>query len=186
MNYLRRAKVVSRLLDEFFRSRAATMTKAQDALLRCLEAGHKILVFGNGGSAAEAQHFAAELVNKFRTTRPAIPALALSTDTSVLTSIGNDVSFASVFSRQVEALGGPGDFAVGISTSGNSPNVIRALKSGRQKGMATLGLSGAGGGNMAPLCDILLDVPSTETPLIQEVHLVVLHILAEEIERRFA
>jgi D-sedoheptulose 7-phosphate isomerase len=184
MNYLRRAKKVGRLLDEFFESRAEAISKARAALLRCLESGHKILVFGNGGSAAEAQHFAAELVNRYARSRRAIPALAITTDTSVLTSIGNDLSFSAVFSRQVEALGCPGDLALGISTSGNSSNVIRALKSARRRDMTTLGLSGAGGGKMAPHCDFLLDVPSSETPLVQEVHLVILHILAEEIEAR--
>jgi len=186
MNYSLRTKELSRLLDEFFRSRAETLDKALDALLRSLESNHKILVFGNGGSAAEAQHFAAELVNKFRKVRPAIPALAFTTDTSVLTSIANDASFASVFSRQVEALGNAGDAAIGLSTSGDSPNVVRALRSARRKGLVTLGLTGAGGGKAAPFCDFLLDVPSSATPLIQEVHLVILHILAEGIEARLS
>ena len=150
--------------------------------------GGKILVFGNGGSAAEAQHFAAELVNKFLKERRALPAISLTTDTSAITSIGNDRSFDRIFSRQIEALGRKGDVAIALSTSGNSPNIIEGLKAAKTIGMVTIALTGEGGGKLAETPgaapDYLLDVPSKSTPRIQEVHLVVLHIIAEEIESK--
>jgi D-sedoheptulose 7-phosphate isomerase len=141
------------------------------------------LAFGNGGSAAEAQHFVAELVNKFLKTRPALPAVALTADASVLTSIANDISFEAVFRRQVEALGDGGDIALGLSTSGRSANVVEGLAAARAKGLVTIGLTGSGAA-LAPLADILLDVPSASTPRIQEIHLYLLHALAEDIETR--
>ena len=182
-------KTLSELSDvaaAFFAARSAAFTAALEALVASLEGGGKVLLFGNGGSAAEAQHFAAELVNKFLRVRPALAALALTTDTSCLTSIGNDVSYDVVFSRQVEALGRPGDVAVGLTTSGDSPNVIEGLQAARRKGLRTIALTGEGGGKAKPLADILLDVPSRSTPRIQEVHLLVLHLLAEGVEERLA
>ena len=152
------------------------------ATVRALKAGQKVLVFGNGGSAAEAQHFAAELVNRFLKERRAIPAIALTTDTSSLTAIANDRSFDQIFSRQLEALGEKGDVAIALSTSGYSPNIIEGLKAAKAKGMLTIALTGEGGGKLAGLADILLAVPSKSTPRIQEAHLLLLHILAEEIE----
>lgn len=171
-----------RILDEFFDSRAGAYARAVAAAAAALRGGGKILAFGNGGSAAEAQHFVAELVNKFLKTRPALRAVALTADTSVLTCIGNDVSFAAVFARQVEALGDRGDIALGLSTSGRSPNVIEGLKAARKLGLVTVALTGRGGADLAPLADILLDVPSTSTPRLQEIHLYLLHRLAEELE----
>jgi len=176
----------SRLLEMFLISRAEVLERAVRACVEALRRGGKLLLFGNGGSAAEAQHFVAELVNKFYEKRPPIRAIALTTDTSVLTSIGNDVSFEAVFSRQIEALADAGDVALALSTSGGSPNVIRALKTARKRKLVTIGLTGEGGGKMAGLCDILLDVPSSRTPRIQEIHLIALHVLAEEIEKKLA
>jgi len=173
------------VLGDFFRTRAGVLEAAAEAIARSVRAGGKVLLFGNGGSAAEAQHFAAELVNGMRHRgRPAIPAIALTTDTSSLTAIGNDRGFALVFSRQVEALGRPGDVAVALTTSGTSPNVVEALKTARAKGLSTVALTGQGGGEVAPFLDFLLDVPSRSTPRIQEAHLFILHLLAEELEDR--
>ncbi len=147
-----------------------------------LRGGNKILLAGNGGSAADAQHLAAELVSRFQFDRPGLPALALTTDTSVLTAIGNDCGYERVFARQVEALGARGDIFIAISTSGRSANILRALEAGRRQGVINVGLTGAGGGGMAPLCDYCLQVPSPETPKIQEGHIVLGHILCGLIE----
>jgi len=159
---------------------------AISATVRALKAGGKVLVFGNGGSAAEAQHFAAELVNRFMRERRAIPAVALTTDTSALTAIANDRSFDRVFGRQIEALGEKSDVAIALSTSGNSPNIIEGLKAAKAKGMLTIALTGEGGGKLASASgaapDYLIPVPSKSTPRIQETHLLLLHIMAEEIE----
>jgi D-sedoheptulose 7-phosphate isomerase len=184
MNYQKAAGRLSRLLNGFFKDKSKTFEGAVKACVRSLRAGGKILVFGNGGSAAEAQHFAAELVNRFLKTRPALRAVALSTDTSILTSIGNDSGFDRVFSRQVEALAEKGDVALALSTSGDSPNVINALRAAKKKKLVTIAMTGKGGGKMARLPDYLLDVASLETPRIQETHLFLLHLLAEEIESR--
>jgi D-sedoheptulose 7-phosphate isomerase len=184
MNYQDAAGRLSRLLSGFFKDKGETFESAVKACVRSLDAGGKILVFGNGGSAAEAQHFVAELVNRFLKNRPALRAVALTTDTSVLTSIGNDSGFGRVFSRQVEALAEKGDVALALSTSGSSPNVINALKAAKKKKLVTIAMTGKGGGKMARLPDYLLDVVSSETPRIQEAHLFLLHLLAEEIEKR--
>jgi len=173
-----------RLVESFLAAKAGTLERAARLSVEALAGGRKILLFGNGGSAAEAQHFAAELVNKFLEVRPAMRALALTTDTSVLTSVGNDAGFETVFSRQIEALGDAGDVALALSTSGGSPNVIRGLKAAKKAGLVTIGLSGKGGGKMGALCDVLIDVPSSSTPRIQEIHLLALHILAEEVEKK--
>lgn len=161
---------------------------AISATVKALKAGGKVLVFGNGGSAAEAQHFAAELVNRFMRERRAIPAIALTTDTSALTAIANDRSFDRIFSRQIEALGEKGDVAIALSTSGNSPNIIEGLKAARAKGMLTIALTGEGAGKLASAPgaapDYPISVPSKSTPRIQEIHLLLLHIMAEEIEAK--
>ncbi len=176
---------LNRILDDFFRTRSGVLEAAAEAIVRGVRAGGKVLVFGNGGSAAEAQHFAAELVNGMRHGgRPPIPAVALTTDASSLTAVGNDRGFALVFSRQIEALGRPGDMAIALTTSGTSPNVVEALKMARTKGLLTVGLTGEGGGAAASLSDHLLDVPSRSTPRVQEAHLFILHLLAEELEDR--
>jgi len=145
--------------------------------------GNKLLVMGNGGSAADAQHFVAEMVGRFKLERAALPAVALSTDTSILTAIGNDYGFDSVFSRQVEALAREGDVLAGISTSGNSPNVLKALELGRERGCRTIGLLGRDGGSIKPACDLALVVPSSDTPRIQEGHITIIHIVCDLVEK---
>ncbi len=186
MEYLTVQEEIYRLLREFFEQTGTVLGKAADAIVKSLESGHKILVFGNGGSAAEAQHLAGELVNKFSKPRRALPAVALTTDTSTLTSIANDSSFDMVFSRQVEALGSEGDIALALSTSGTSANILEALRTARKKGLVTIALTGEGGGKLGPLADFLLDVPSRNTPRIQELHLIVLHLIAQELDDRIS
>jgi D-sedoheptulose 7-phosphate isomerase len=158
------------------------IVKAADRLAECLTAGHKILIFGNGGSAADSQHIAAELVNRFKVERPPLAAIALTTDTSILTSIGNDYDFEQLFSKQVAALGRPDDIAWGISTSGNSPNVVRALEKAGQQGLFTLAMTGRGG-RMADIADLVLPVDSADTPRIQETQIVIAHILCDLVDR---
>jgi len=169
---------------DFFDRKGSHFEQAVDRICVQLAEGHKIIVFGNGGSAAQAQHFAAELVNKFLKSRPAIPALSLTTDTSSLTSIANDSAFDFVFSRQLEALGKEGDIVMALSTSGESQNIIRALQTAKEKNIFTIGITGEGGGTIGSLCDILLDVPSRDTPRVQEVHLLLLHLFCQEIEEK--
>ncbi|MDR1975628.1 MAG: D-sedoheptulose 7-phosphate isomerase [Campylobacteraceae bacterium] len=144
--------------------------------------GNKILIFGNGGSAADAQHIAAELVGRYKTNRKGLGAIALTTDTSALTAIGNDFGYESIFERQVEALAREGDLLIGISTSGTSPNVVRALKLGRELGCRCVGLSGKGGGTMGEVCDINIVIPSSDTPRIQEMHIMIGHIICQAID----
>jgi D-sedoheptulose 7-phosphate isomerase len=168
----------------FFEESGQRFQETLDCMGECLRSGHKILVFGNGGSASQAQHFASELVNRFLRERPALAALALTTDTSALTSIANDADYEQVFSRQVEALGSPGDVALGLSTSGNSPNVLKALGKAKEMGLVTVALTGRAGGLLVDLADYLLDVPSDATPRIQEIHLLLLHLMAEDLENR--
>jgi len=175
---------IERTGRDFVAEKAALFQRTLAVLEECLRAGRKILVFGNGGSASQAQHFAAELVNRFFQDRSALAALALTTDSSALTSIANDTAFEFVFSRQIEALGKSGDVALGLSTSGNSSNMLRAFQTAGIRGIKTIALTGSGGGKLAELSDILLDVPSEVTPRVQEIHLVLLHILAEELESR--
>ncbi len=164
-------------------SYVADIHRAVELLSSCFSAGGKLLVFGNGGSSADAQHICSELVGRFMHERKALPAIALSANQAVLTAWSNDYGFETVFSRQIEALGRPGDIAWGISTSGNSPNVIEALKVARASGLSTIGLTGQGGGRMAQWCDVLMAVPLVETPRIQEVHLVTYHAICAAVER---
>ncbi len=154
---------------------AATIRAAHDA-------GGKLLIFGNGGSAADAQHMAAELVNRFQRERAALAAIALTTDTSVLTSIGNDYSFDRVFARQIEALGSRGDVALGISTSGDSPSVVTALETARRRGLATIALTGRDGGAAGRAADVHVNVPDESTARVQEVHRTLIHAICELIE----
>jgi len=168
--------------ERFFLEGAAVVESAAEALVTALRGGRTLLFFGNGGSAADAQHLAAEFVNRYVRDRPALPALALTTDTSVLTSIANDSEFKSVFARQVEAIGRPGDVAVGISTSGGSANVIEGLRTARARRLVTIGFCGEEGGAMRGLCDHLISVPSKTTARIQEVHILVGHILCQIVE----
>jgi len=153
-------------------------------LQNALGAGKKLLVMGNGGSAADAQHFAAEIIGRFKLERRALPAVALTTDTSVLTAIGNDYGFDAVFSRQVEGLGAPGDVVVGISTSGNSANVLAALAKARELGCRTIALLGRDGGTIKTVADISIIVPSSDTPRIQEGHITIIHIICDLLEKR--
>jgi D-sedoheptulose 7-phosphate isomerase len=152
-------------------------------LVDALKGGHKLLIMGNGGSAADAQHFAAEMVGRFLLERKALPAIALTTDTSILTAVGNDYGFDEIFTRQVEALANPGDILIGISTSGNSLNIKRALETGQRIGVKTIGLLGRDGGEIGPIVDFNLTVPNFETPRIQEAHLIIIHILCDLIEK---
>ena len=163
---------------------AAAVAAAIDLAHDALQDGRKILVFGNGGSAADAQHIVAELVGRFAADRPALPAIALTDNQAFLTAWSNDHGFEDVFSRQLEALGQPGDVAWGISTSGDSPNVVRAMERARSLGLRTLGLTGPGGGALQGLCDVLVAAPVATTARIQEVHLVTYHAICAELERR--
>jgi D-sedoheptulose 7-phosphate isomerase len=158
------------------------LDRACELLSERIRAGGCVLAFGNGGSAAQAQHLAAELVGRFERDRRALPALALTTDTSALTAIGNDYGIEEIFARQIRALGRPGDVALAISTSGNSPNVLRALDAAREKNLRTIGLTGRKGGKMRERVDLCLCVPSDSTPRIQEAHLVISHILCHMVE----
>ncbi len=149
----------------------------------CFKHGNKLMICGNGGSAADAQHIAGEFINRFRFNRSALPALALTTDSSILTCVGNDICFDEIFSRQVEALGKPGDILVAISTSGRSLNILKTLDTARSIGVITLGFTGLDGKEkMMPKCDYCLIVPSTDTPRIQECHEFVFHIICESVE----
>jgi len=155
---------------------------AAQAIAEALGAGGKLLAFGNGGSAADAQHLAAELVGRFQKERAAIPAIALTVDTSVLTSVANDYSFKQVFARQVQALGRPGDVAIGISTSGESPNVVHALNAAKAKGLKTIALTGRDGGSVGRAADLHVNVPDQSTARVQEVHRTLIHVMCEVIE----
>lgn len=158
--------------------------RAADLLYETFTAGRKLLVFGNGGSSADAQHLTAELVGRFAVDRHPLPAIALTTNQAFLTAWSNDHAFEDVFARQVEALGHPGDVAWGISTSGTSANVVNGLRRAREKGLRTIGLTGQSGGTMAAFCDVLLAAPLTMTARIQEVHLVTYHTICAALEQR--
>ena len=163
----------------------ADIKKACETAVATLKAGGKILLCGNGGSAADAQHIAAELTGRYKTERGALAGIALTTDTSALTAIGNDYGYEFVFSRQLEALGREGDLLIAISTSGNSGNVLKALELARKIGIKTIGLSGRTGGAMNELCDLNLVVPSNDTPRIQEMHIMIGHIICQAIDDAF-
>ena len=159
-----------------------SLTRAADALISAYLAGHKAIFFGNGGSAADAQHLAAEFLGRYLRERAPLPALALSTNSSAVTAIGNDYGYEQTFARQLRALSSPGDVAVGISTSGNSRNVIEAIVCARELGLITIGLTGASGGQLRDLVDVLIDVPSNDTPRIQECHILAGHALCDAVE----
>ncbi len=161
----------------------STILRMAEVIVGRVKAGHKLLIFGNGGSAADAQHIAAEFVGRYRAERSALPAVALTTDTSALTAIGNDYGFEEVFARQIAAVGAAGDVAIGISTSGNSKNVLRALEEARRRGMFTIGMTGRTGGKMKGRVDLCLCVPSDATPRTQEAHMLVGHILSAAVEQ---
>jgi D-sedoheptulose 7-phosphate isomerase len=158
--------------------------RSLELLERSVRAGGKVLLFGNGGSAADAQHIAAELIIRYVRERPSIAAIALTTDTSVLTACANDRGFESIFERQIEGLGRPPDIAVALSTSGRSPNVLKGLTRARASGLATIGLTGGSGGEMPALCDALICVPSSVTARIQEMHILVGHLWCTLLEQR--
>lgn len=164
------------LRERFFADHAPEIVRLAKVLATCLEKGGKILICGNGGSAADAQHLAAEFVNRFLVNRRPLPAIALTTDTSILTAVGNDFGFDLVFAKQVQALARPGDVLLALSTSGNSPNVLAALDAAQKAGATVIGLTGKGGGAMAGACDHLLAVPAAFTPVVQEVHIAVGHL----------
>jgi D-sedoheptulose 7-phosphate isomerase len=166
----------------FFGEHAPDVERAAGMIAAAFKANGKFLVFGNGGSAADAQHIAGELVNRFLQKRRGLPAIALTTDGGVLTCIANDTGFENIFARQIEALGTQGDACLAISTSGTSPNVIAACERAREQGMVVIGLLGRGGGRVASLCDLALIVPSDDTQRIQETHNLIGHILCELIE----
>jgi D-sedoheptulose 7-phosphate isomerase len=182
-------QIISGILEESIRVKREAILhnmeriqKGAATLAACVSAGHKILIFGNGGSAADSQHIAAEFVNRSRIERPPLAALALTTDSSILTSIGNDYRFEDVFAKQVIALGRPGDVAWGISTSGNSPNVVAAIADARRTGLSTIGMTGRGG-KLATGADLVFTVDSDVTARIQETHITIGHILCELVDR---
>ncbi|MDP3039729.1 MAG: D-sedoheptulose 7-phosphate isomerase [Deltaproteobacteria bacterium] len=167
----------------FIRQNAEVLGQAVGMVVEAFKAGNKVLLFGNGGSAADAQHIAAEFVNRYQIERPPLPAIALTTDTSILTSISNDYGYIDSFSKQVKALGREGDVAIGISTSGTAANVIKAIKAAKEMGLKTISLTGGDGGDLAKLTDIALVVDSPITPRIQEVHITIGHVLCEMVDR---
>ena len=172
----RHAEEGLRLRKAFFSAHAKNLEDCARCIALAMGSGHKLLICGNGGSAADAQHLAGEFVNRFLIERPPLPAIALTTDTSVLTAISNDFGFAHVFTKQIRALGVPGDVLLALSTSGESPNVLEALRAAKEKSMHTIGLSGAGQG-MDALCDFVLHVPHESTPLVQEIHISAGHLI---------
>lgn len=171
-------------LEAFEAQGLPLVVQAAETMAQAFASGRKLLAFGNGGSAADAQHLTAELMVRFQMERPSLPAVALTTDSSVLTAAGNDYHFDEIFAKQVKGLGQTGDVAVAFSTSGRSPNIIKGLLAARTKGMLTIGLSGREGGDMPPLCDILINAPSDETPRIQEVHALVVHVLCQLVDAK--
>ena len=164
-------KESSRVKDTFINENLSKLVNIIEALTAALKAGNKILLFGNGGSAADAQHIAAEFVNRFVIERPPLPAIALTTDTSVITSIGNDYDFSEIFSKQIRAIGQPGDVAWGISTSGNSANVLKGLEMAKKMGLITIAFTGKEGGDVAKIVDFSIHVSSSNTARIQETHI---------------
>jgi D-sedoheptulose 7-phosphate isomerase len=172
----------ARLKDRFFGEQGEEVLAAARLLVEVFQAGGRVLIFGNGGSAADAQHLAAEFVNRFQVERPPLAALALTTDTSILTAVANDYDFRQVFAKQVRALGRPGDLAWGISTSGNSANVVAGLDAARELGLKTLALSGCDGGPVAAAAALSLTVPSRNTPRVQEVHITIGHVLCDLVD----
>lgn len=161
----------------------AAAAKIADVIVAALRSGHKLLIVGNGGSAADAQHIAAEIVGRYKKDRPAYAAIALTTDTSALTAIGNDYGFEQVFARQVEGLGKRGDVLLALSTSGRSPNILAAVRAAHQRGLVTIGFTGIKGAALGTVCDHLLVSPSDDTPIVQQIHLAVCHGICDEIEQ---
>ena len=170
--------------EKICKTQADGIAKIAEVILDAAKKGNKVLVFGNGGSAADSQHMAAELVGRFIKDRAPIPAIALTTNTSTLTAVGNDYGFQDVFVRQLQALGRKGDIAVGISTSGNSDNVIKAIETAKKSGLTTVVLTGKDGGKLAKIADLVFIAPSKDTPRIQESHILVIHAICQVIEKK--
>jgi D-sedoheptulose 7-phosphate isomerase len=179
---LKRFKESAEVKKRFLKENLPKLIDGIKLISHAFEAGNKLFFFGNGGSAADAQHLAAEFVNRYIMDRPPLPAIALTTDTSILTSVSNDMAFNQIFAKQLRALGKEGDVAIGISTSGNSSNVIKAFEVAKEMGIKTVALTGNDGGMLAKIADISLTVPSTSTPRIQETHILIGHILCEMAE----
>ncbi|MCX5678225.1 MAG: D-sedoheptulose 7-phosphate isomerase [Candidatus Omnitrophica bacterium] len=171
-----------RTKEGLLKGEVANIEKAARAIIKSLRLGGKVLIFGNGGSAADSQHMAAELVGRFKKERRALAAIALTANTSILTAIGNDYGYDTIFSRQITALSRKGDVAIGISTSGNSQNVLNAIKEAKSLDMGTIGLSGGDGGRLGKACDISIIVAAKDTPRVQESHITIIHILCDLIE----
>jgi D-sedoheptulose 7-phosphate isomerase len=178
----KRFKESAEVKNRFLKENLPKLLDVIKLVSHCFEAGNKLFFFGNGGSAADAQHLAAEFVNRYIMDRPPLPAIALTTDTSILTSISNDFSFNEVFAKQLKALGREGDIAVGISTSGTSPNILKAFEVAKEMGMKTIALTGNDGGSLIKIAELSLIVPSSSTPRIQEAHILIGHILCELVE----
>ena len=177
-------KIHTRIMEQTVAQCSPAVNEIANCLVACFRKGNKVMVCGNGGSAADSQHMVAEFVNRFRMDRAALPAIALTVDTSILTAIGNDSSYEFTFSRQVEALGRPGDILAAISTSGGSPNILKALEVARERGVKTVGFTGEKGRqSMAPKCDLCLVVPSADTPRVQEVHEFIWHVICGMVEQ---
>lgn len=179
---VQRFRESAHLKDVFINDNLGKIVAAVVAITAALKSGNKILLFGNGGSAGDAQHLAGEFVNRFMIERPPLPAIALTTDSSVITSIANDFDFREIFSKQIRALGQPGDIAWGISTSGASANVLKGLETAKKIGMITLAMTGKDGGPIARMADHSLNVASSSTPRIQEVHITVGHVICEMVD----
>ena len=175
-------KESNRVKDTFLNENLSKLVNVVETITSTLKAGNKILIFGNGGSAADAQHIAAEFVNRFIIDRPPLPAIALTTDTSVITSIGNDYDFSEIFSKQIRAIGQQGDIAWGISTSGNSANVLKGLEMAKKKGMTTIAFTGKDGGDIAKMVDHPIHVSSNSTARIQETHITASHVICEMVD----
>ncbi|MDD3248966.1 MAG: D-sedoheptulose 7-phosphate isomerase [Smithellaceae bacterium] len=171
-----------RVKEAFLNDNLGKLANVIEVLTAALKAGNKILIFGNGGSAADAQHIAAEFVNRFIIERPPLPAVALTTDTSIITSIGNDYDFSEIFAKQIRALGQAGDVAWGISTSGNSPNVLKGLETAKKMELVTLALTGKDGGPIAAMADLSLNVSSGSTARVQETHITIGHAICEMVD----
>ncbi len=181
---LNRFKESADVKSRFLKENLPKLLETIKVISQAFEAGNKLFFFGNGGSAADAQHLAAEFVNRYIMDRPPLPAVALTTDSSILTSVSNDFAFNEIFSKQLRALGKEGDVAIGISTSGNSTNVLKAFEVAKEMGMKTVALAGNDGGALAKMADIPLIVSSTSTPRVQETHILIGHILCEMVEHQ--
>jgi D-sedoheptulose 7-phosphate isomerase len=177
-------KIHTRIMEQTVKESSPVISKIAGCLVECFRQGSKVMLCGNGGSAADSQHIVAEFVNRFRLDRAALPAIALTVDTSILTAIGNDSSYEFIFSRQVEALARAGDILVALSTSGGSPNILKAVEVARAHGVKTIGFTGENGRQMMTTkCDLCLVVPSADTPRVQEVHEFIWHVLCDMVEQ---